>query len=296
MCQGDDRNCPDFEEHRQNFLSTMDHERRSFLKSAFAAAGGAGVLGAGGLSLVTPSDGRRRPGAPAGADQPLPHAGDGGDGPLGLFQQEAAGQGRDSPGDYVTIETLTHHAYDDVERMVKGDPGAESVFHWRDKKNVDRRGAGPMDASLSAAAPARDSASTCAPGPWPSGSGARRHVGSPHRRHGAAPSANPKFAGKNFGSNAAAWWGYQYKDLLTEPKEREVVTIYEIDAARRAELGQGDLQLPLDTADRSVRRRPQDHRLSRRSGRSLDHQEERGHSEERAHAGSPAFRRDGGGA
>src|SRR4051794_6310262 len=55
MCQGDDRNCPDFEEHRRNFLNTMDHERRSFLKSAFAAAGGAGVLGAGGLSLVTPS-------------------------------------------------------------------------------------------------------------------------------------------------------------------------------------------------------------------------------------------------
>ena len=31
-------------------------------------------------------------------------------------------------GDYVTIETLTHHANDDAERMVKGDPGAESVY------------------------------------------------------------------------------------------------------------------------------------------------------------------------
>ena len=29
----------------------------------------------------------------------------------------------------------------------------------------------------------------------------------------------------------AAWWGYHYKDLLTEPKPREVITIYEIDAA-----------------------------------------------------------------
>ena len=26
-------------------------------------------------------------------------------------------------GDYVTIEALTHHANDDAERMVKGDPG-----------------------------------------------------------------------------------------------------------------------------------------------------------------------------
>ena len=32
-------------------------------------------------------------------------------------------------GDYVTIETLTHHANDDAERMIKGDPGAESVFY-----------------------------------------------------------------------------------------------------------------------------------------------------------------------
>ncbi|HTB39072.1 MAG TPA: acetamidase/formamidase family protein, partial [Reyranella sp.] len=31
-------------------------------------------------------------------------------------------------------------------------------------------------------------------------------------------------------SNAAAWWGFHYKELITEPKPREVVTIYEIDA------------------------------------------------------------------
>ncbi|HXO91847.1 MAG TPA: hypothetical protein VN849_13760, partial [Stellaceae bacterium] len=49
-------------------------------------------------------------------------------------------------GDFVTIETLTHHAYDDHARMIDGDPGAESVFLWtKDAKNVDRRGAGPMD-------------------------------------------------------------------------------------------------------------------------------------------------------
>jgi acetamidase/formamidase len=43
-------------------------------------------------------------------------------------------------------------------------------------------------------------------------------------------SANPEQEGKAFGSNAAACWGYQYNDLLEEPKPREVITIYEIDA------------------------------------------------------------------
>ncbi|OYV36955.1 MAG: hypothetical protein B7Z80_14190, partial [Rhodospirillales bacterium 20-64-7] len=42
------------------------------------------------------------------------------------------------------------------------------------------------------------------------------------------PCANPAFAGRSFGSNAAAWWGFHYKELLTEPRPREVVTIYEI--------------------------------------------------------------------
>ena len=45
------------------------------------------------------------------------------------------------------------------------------------------------------------------------------------------PSANAKYKGKSFGVNAAAWWGFHFKDLVTEPKEREVITIYEIDAA-----------------------------------------------------------------
>ena len=52
-------------------------------------------------------------------------------------------------GDTITVETLTQHASDDPERMIVGDPGAESVFRWtRDGKSVDRRGAGPMDASI----------------------------------------------------------------------------------------------------------------------------------------------------
>ncbi len=39
--------------------------------------------------------------------------------------------------------------HDDLERMVKGDPGAESVYFWdKTRKGVNRRGAGPMDASI----------------------------------------------------------------------------------------------------------------------------------------------------
>ncbi len=139
-------------------------------------------------------------------------------------------------GDTVTIETLTQHAADDWERMVQGDPGAESVFHWTAaRKNVNRRGAGPMDASIY-------------------GRGAGEGIGvhictGPIAVRGAEPGdvlevrivdihprgcANPKFAGRAFGSNAAAWWGFHYRELLTEPKPREVVTIYEIDDAATA--------------------------------------------------------------
>jgi acetamidase/formamidase len=136
-------------------------------------------------------------------------------------------------GDLVTIETLTHHAYDDHARMIAGDAGAESVFHWtKDQKNVDRRGAGPLDAS------------TYGRG---SGEGLGVHICTgPIFVHGAEPgdvlevrildvqprgSRNPDFAGRAFGSNAAAWWGFHYKDLLTEPRPREVITIYELDAS-----------------------------------------------------------------
>jgi acetamidase/formamidase len=135
-------------------------------------------------------------------------------------------------GDFVTIETLTHHAYDDHARMIVGDPGAESVFHWtKAGKNVHRRGAGPLDASIHGRG---------------AGEGFGVHICTgPVFVENAEPGdvlevrivdvrprgcANPAFAGRAFGSNAAAWWGFHYNDLLTEPKPREVITIYEIDA------------------------------------------------------------------
>ena len=133
-------------------------------------------------------------------------------------------------GDHATIETLTHHAADDWDRMVAGDAGAESVFHWTaDHKAIDRRGAAPLDA------PRRLGA----------GEGIGVHLlTGPVAVEGAEPgdvlevrildirprpSGNPAYAGRTFGSNAAASWGFHYHDLIEHPKPREVVTIFELD-------------------------------------------------------------------
>jgi acetamidase/formamidase len=116
--------------------------------------------------------------------------------------------------------------------MIKGDPGAESVYLWtKDKKNVNRRGAGPMDASLFGRGAGEGLGVHICTGPVfvrgaePGDILEVRIVDVKPR-----PCANPQYKGKAFGSNAAAWWGFHYKDLLTEPKPREVITIYEVDA------------------------------------------------------------------
>jgi acetamidase/formamidase len=230
MCAGDDHNCPQFELHRQKLLDDLDSERRSFLKSAFVASGSAAAAWAAGGTLVAPASAQSaaRPGKPAyhylSATADTVH--------WGYFSKLLKPQLEIDSGDYVTIEALTHHANDDAERMVEGDPGAESVFLWtREKKGVDRRGAGPVDGKLLGRG---------------SGEGFGVHICTgPVYIRGAEPGdilevriidvkprpcANPAYAGKAFGSNAAAWWGFHYKELVTEPKPREVCTIYEIDA------------------------------------------------------------------
>src|SRR5215212_987729 len=142
MCAGDDRDCPEFELHRRKLLEDLDAERRSFLKGA--ALGAAGTAAWSATSLVPPAAAQT-----AGARQGRPnhhylpataetvH--------WGYFSKLLKPAVEIVSGDYVTIEALTHHANDDAERMIKGDPGAESVFLWtKEKKAVDRRGAGPV--------------------------------------------------------------------------------------------------------------------------------------------------------
>jgi acetamidase/formamidase len=231
MCAGDDHTCPQFELHRQKLLDDLDAERRSFLKSAFVAGGGAAAAWAAtGSTLISPAAAQSaapRPGQPT--YHYLPATAD--TVHWGYFSKLLKPQLEIDSGDYVTIEALTHHANDDAERMVKGDPGAESVFLWtREKKGVNRRGAGPIDGKLLGRG---------------SGEGFGVHICTgPVYVRGAEPGdilevriidvkprpcANPAYAGKSFGSNAAAWWGFHYKELITEPKPREVCTIYEID-------------------------------------------------------------------
>ena len=209
------------EEDRKDVLEEFDTARRSFLRTALVG-GGAVSLGAMGMGMTPLAQAASASGAtgddaggpkhyyvPATPDTVL----------WGYFSKVAKPVLEIESGDFVTIETLTHHANDDAERMVKGDPGAEAVFYWDAKrKGVDRRGAGPMDAKIGA------------------GGGAAVHVCTgPVRIKGAQPgdilevriadvvprpSGNPNFKGKTF----------QYGDLLSEPKKREVVTIYEVDA------------------------------------------------------------------
>jgi acetamidase/formamidase len=141
---------------------------------------------------------------------------------------------RVNSGDFATIETLTHHAGDDYELMIKGDPGAESVYRWDDRhKQIKRRGAGATDGTLSRGA----------------GEGLGVHIlTGPIYVECAEPGdvlevrildvnprpcMNPKYKGRTFGVNAAAWWGLHYEDLIEDPKPREVVTIYELDATGR---------------------------------------------------------------
>ena len=161
----------------------------------------------------------------------------------GYFSRHLAPVLEIDSGDVVTIETLTHHGGDDYERMVEGDEGAESVFAWSaDYKAVDRRGAGPMNASIYGRGPGEGFGVHICTGPVfvrgaEPGDVLEIEVldilprPSRHRRH----------RGQSFGSNAASFWGLHYDDLLTEPKPREVVTIYEVEHrdAGQADAAQG---------------------------------------------------------
>lgn len=134
------------------------------------------------------------------------------------------------PDSIVTIETLTQHSYDDYDRMVAGDSGAESVFAWTAAgKAVDRRGAGPMDASVFGRGAGEGFGVHICTGPiYVRGAEAGDVLEIEIRSITPRPSGNPVHADKCFASNAAAWWGFQYNDFLNAQQRREIITIYEI--------------------------------------------------------------------
>ncbi|KAL7511295.1 hypothetical protein ACHAXN_008209 [Cyclotella atomus] len=131
-------------------------------------------------------------------------------------------------GEKITVEMATHHACDDWDKMIKGDAGMESIYEWdEDGANEPYRGA--------------------------TGGGDGVHIlTGPIYVNGAEPGdilkveildlkARKNPDGKSFGSNAAAWWGFQARTNKTDGTpfnagsftetpgmNDEVVTIYEI--------------------------------------------------------------------
>jgi acetamidase/formamidase len=135
-------------------------------------------------------------------------------------------------GDVIAVETLTHHANDDASLMVMGDPGAESVFSWTPEgKGVDRRGAGSTDPEVYENGSGQGFGVHILTGPiYVNGAEPGDVLEVKILEVDPRPSANPDYEGRTFGSNAAAWWGFHYNDMIEDPKPREVITIYELDA------------------------------------------------------------------
>ena len=133
-------------------------------------------------------------------------------------------------GDSVEVETLSQHASDDPELMIRGDAAAEEVFLWiKDRKAVDRRGAGPLDASIFGRGAGEGFGVHICTGPISVKDAELGDVLEVRIDDMAPrPSRGPGYEGRCFGSNVAAWWGYHYGELIQEPKPRETVTIYEI--------------------------------------------------------------------
>lgn len=150
----------------------------------------------------------------------------------GYFSQSLEPRLVINSGDVVTVETLTHHANDDASLMVEGDPGAESVYAWtEDFKGVDRRGAGSTDPAVYENGSGQGFGVHILTGPiYICGAEPGDVVEVEILEVMPRPSANPEYTGRTFGSNAAAWWGYHYSELIEDPKPREVITIYELDA------------------------------------------------------------------
>jgi acetamidase/formamidase len=218
MCLGDNPACAGFREHRAALLGELDRERHRAGRLQSIAL----IHEARPLTPPKPAERLRLHHLPA-TDQTV-H--------WGYFSRDLRPQVYVEPGDFVTIETLTHHAGDDAERMIEGDQGAESVFQWsRTHKAVARRGAGAADAAIGGGA----------------GLGVHICTGPVHvagampgdvlevrvLEVAPRPAGNPAFPGATFGSNAAANWGFHYNDMITGDRPREVVTIYQIDSAGR---------------------------------------------------------------
>ena len=133
-------------------------------------------------------------------------------------------------GDRATIETLTHHAADDYERMIRGDAAAERIYPLDgDGENHRSPGRRRHERRGRRRGPGRASADR-------PGRGRGRRTG---RRAG---SADPGCAAATQFQPAVCWDARSaptrrrhgvttINDLIEEPKPREVVTIFELDSS-----------------------------------------------------------------
>ncbi|XRB04344.1 acetamidase [Pycnococcus provasolii] len=143
----------------------------------------------------------------------------------GFFSKDLKPKLTIDSGDIVNVEMLSHHAGDDPDLMIKGDSGVESVYEFPPGKTVETHMRGMT------------------------GKGDGVHIlTGPIFVTGAEPGdvievdileltprENPQ--GKAYGSNAAAWWGYDYgingpeskpvPASVAKGKQIEVATIYE---------------------------------------------------------------------
>lgn len=119
-------------------------------------------------------------------------------------------------GDEISVEMVTHHAGDDYDKLIKGDPGLEDIYNWTASgQNVPMRGAtGRGDGVHVLTGPIY----VCDAEP---GDVLQVDILS------LEPRKNPS-TGKSYGINAAAWWGFQYRAGFLDGNPREVITVYEI--------------------------------------------------------------------
>ncbi|VEU38512.1 unnamed protein product [Pseudo-nitzschia multistriata] len=148
----------------------------------------------------------------------------------GYFSKSLAPAITISSGDTVEVEMATHHGCDDWDLMIEGDPGMEDVFYWDHMNGANEhfRGAtGGGDGVHILTGPIY--VEDAEPGDL-----LKVEILDLKRRK------NPK-TGRTFGSNAAAWWGFQARvkridgsdfkagEFTGTPDENdEIITIYEV--------------------------------------------------------------------
>eukprot|EP01024_Parvocaulis_polyphysoides_P057780 TRINITY_DN6168_c0_g1_i1.p1 TRINITY_DN6168_c0_g1~~TRINITY_DN6168_c0_g1_i1.p1 ORF type:complete len:588 (-),score=79.18 TRINITY_DN6168_c0_g1_i1:248-2011(-) len=139
----------------------------------------------------------------------------------GYYDPAAPPQAKIKSGDTITVEMVTHHSGHDYAKMIKGDPGVESIFYWKNGTTLEEK-----------------------PVPKYPGTGVHVITG-PIEVCGAQPGdilqvdiidvvprVNP-LSGKTYGTNSQKFAGYQFRVGHRDGSEysrdggHEFITVYE---------------------------------------------------------------------